>query len=157
MEVFYWLLDLAILGLGCLLACVAMVRFGGVARNGPGLLATGLYAIAVGVGLTLLPQLLWERARSDNAFLGLLLTVGGGLGLRDRPRPGARAVRALLVAAGGAALSGLLLALRGPGAWQIGSGQFGFEIILACVVIGAAVFALARRSSPPAPMGSAAA
>jgi hypothetical protein len=157
-EALIFLLDLALIGAGGAGACAALVAVGAARRHAPALLALGLYAVVAGVALTLAPQLLWERARSDNAFLGhvaftlvltpvgLLLVVAGARALRGRDRGRQTAGRAILLALAGSALMLAILAARGPGAWQTGSGQFGLDVIGATVVIGAIVFVVGRVS-----------
>lgn len=169
----FFLLELLALGAAGLLACAGLIAFGGLARNRMGLLAVGLYALAWGVGLSLLPQLLWPVARGDNAFLGhflfslllaplgLVLALAGAAGLRRGARPRAAAGCALLLSAVGATAALGFLALRGPGPWQtrptgaFGAGTFGVDIIAAGIAIGAAVFLIGRRlgASESAPTG----
>ncbi len=156
-EALIFMLDLLLLGTGGILACVALVAFGGARRNAPALLSLGLYALIAGVALFLVPQLLWERARTDNAFLGhalftlmlvpvgLLLTIAGARSWQGKEQPWASIVRPILLVGTGTALMLIYLVLRGPGAWQTGSGQFGLDIIVATVATGAAIFSLGRR------------
>ena len=165
-EALIFLLDLILLGAGAALACAALVAFGGARRNSAALLALGLYALVVGLALALAPQLLWERARTDNAFLGhalftLLLTpvalcliVAGARALRGRGRPWPTVGLATLLALAGSALMIAILVARGAGAWQSGSGQFGLDVVAATVAIGAALFVLGRRLGD-APAGAA--
>jgi hypothetical protein len=156
-EGLVFLLDLLLLGAGSVLACAALVAFGGARRNAPALLPLGLYTLVAGIALTLVPQLLWERARTDNAFLGhvlftlllvpvgLLLLIAGAVTLRGRGQPWAIAGRGLLLALAASALMMAVLAARGPGIWQTGSGQFGLDVIAITVAIGATLFVLGRR------------
>lgn len=157
-ESLIFLLDLLLLGTGGALACAALVAFGGARRNATALLPLGLYTLLAGITLFLVPQLLWARARTDNAFLGqaaftliltplgLLLTIGGARAGRSQDHPWQTIVRPILLVSGGIALLLIVLVLRGSGAWQTGSGQFGLDIILVAVAIGAIIFALGRRS-----------
>lgn len=121
-----------------------------------GSLAAGLYGLATGVLLVLVPVLGWEIARTDNAFLGLyligllaasfgaFLTVRAALRLRVRRIPGVipTAVTASVVTAG---LAAVLLIARGPGAWRTGSGQFGLDVIVADVALALAAYLMAVR------------
>jgi hypothetical protein len=134
-----------------------------VSRNRAGLLALGVYLLVFGVGLSLLPQLLWPVARTDNAFLGqfplslllllfgLILTITAGVSLARRGQAWPIAGRALLLAVAGVVFSLGLLIARGPVPWQtrdtdlFGAGTFGFDIIVASVVIGVLVFAIGRN------------
>ena len=162
MEGVFFLLELALLGGAGLLALTAFIFFGGARRNGAALLATGLYTLAAGLALSVVPLLRWPVAATDNAFmghflftaglvpLGLLLAIGGGAGLRGGGGGWAGAVLALVLAGAGTAGAVVLLLARGPEPWQtrptdtFGSGTFGFDVILAWVAIGAAVFLLGR-------------
>ena len=156
-EGLVFLLDLLLLGAGSGLACAALVAFGGTRRNAPALLPLGLYTLVAGLALTLVPPLLRERARTDNAFLGhvlftlllapvgLLLLIASAVALRGRGQAGPLVGRGLLLALAGAALMIAVLAARGPGAWQTGSGQFGLDVIAVSVAIGATLFVVGRR------------
>jgi hypothetical protein len=164
MEGILFIIELALICAGCAAAFASVFAFGGLTRNGAGLLALGLYLVAFGVGVTLIPELLWPVARQDNAFLGLvlfslllvpaglILAIAGGIRL---VRDGQSTTRAILIAAVGAVLSLGLLALRGPEPWQTratntwDSGTFGFVIIAASIVIGIGVFVSARSSARP--------
>ena len=168
MEGLFFLVELILIGALGVAACAGLVAFGGAARNGAGLLALGAYMFAFGVGLSLLPQLLWPVASTDNAFLGqfalsfllllfgLILAIATGIGLTRRGNAGPIVGRALALAAVGVALSLVLLIVRGPEPWQtrdtavFGAGTFGFDVILASVVVGVLVFVIGRnaRSSP---------
>jgi hypothetical protein len=159
-----FILELALIVAGCAAAFASLFSFGGAARNRVGLLALGLYLLAFGAGVTLIPQLFWPVAREDNAFLGqfllslllvptgLILTILDGVQVVRQGQAGQPATRALLFAAGGTVLSLGLIALRGPEPWQTrptdtwDSGTFGFAIIAASIVIGIAVFFAARSS-----------
>ncbi len=156
-EQLIFLLDLLILGTGSTLACAALAAFGGARRNATALLPLGLYALIAGLALFLAPQFLWERARTDNAFLGqaaftlllvpvgLTLAIAGARAIRGNAQPWAAIVRPILLVGAGTAAMLATLVLRGPGAWQTGSGQFGLDVIAATVAIGAAIFFLGRR------------
>ncbi|MDP9375113.1 MAG: hypothetical protein M3Q65_22225 [Chloroflexota bacterium] len=166
MEGVFFLLELVLLGAAGLLALAGFVFFGGARRNGVALLAVGLYALAAGLALSVVPLLRWPVATTDNAFmghflftaglvpLGLLLAIGGGAGLRSGGR-GRAGVLALALSGVGTACAVALLLARGPEPWQtrptstFGSGTFGFDIILAWTAIGAAVFLLGRRLGRP--------
>lgn len=94
--------------------------------------------------------------------LGLLLIAAGIVGLRRGDRARAAAARAIALATVGTALAVAILLARGPEPWQtrptatFGSGTSGFDIILAWVAIGAAVFLLGRGlGRPPSPGVSA--
>ena len=139
------------LGLVMVASGVAVVSPGRMAS----LLADGVYALLTGVGLLVLPIASWDVARTDNAFLGLYLIgvfaviLGGALilrallRLRSEPR---REIRpALLVGVVGTVVALGLLAVRGPGAWATGSGQFGLDVVVIDVLIGVAVYFAARR------------
>ena len=163
----FFLLDLALLGVAGLLALAGFIFFGGARRNGTALLAVGLYALAAGLALSAVPTLRWPVAATDNAFmghflftaglvpLGLLLIVAGASGLRGGGQGRVGAVLALVLAGAGTAGAVVLLLARGPEPWQtrptdtFGSGTFGFDIILAGVAIGAAIFLLGRRLGRP--------
>jgi hypothetical protein len=163
MEGTLFVVELVMIGAGCAAALASLFTFGGSIRNRAGLLALGLYLLAIGVGVSLIPQLNWPVAREDNAFLGqflfslilvpvgLILTVASGIQIARQPRAGQSALRAILIAAGGAVVSLGYLALRGPEPWQTrptdvwGSGTFGFDIIAVSVAIGLAVFLAGRR------------
>ena len=139
------------LGLVVAASAVAVVVYGRMSS----LLATGLYALLTGVGLIVVPIASWDVARTDNAFLGLYLIgvfaviLGAILLLRallrlrwePRRRPG-QAVGVGLVAA---VVALGVLAVRGPGAWATGSGQFGLDVVVAGVLVGVATFIAARR------------
>ena len=159
----FFLLDAALIGAAWLLAVAGVFRSGGARRDGPGRLAAGLYALAAGLALSIVPALRWPIAATDNAFLGqwmltvLTLVIGailavlGWVDLRaDRRRP-AVAGLALALAGVGTALAVAVLLLRGPEPWQtrptatFGSGTFGFDVVAAGVAIGAAVFFLGRE------------
>lgn len=121
-----------------------------------GSLAAGLYGLATGFVLLVVPMLAWEVARTDNAFLGLyligllavlfgaFLTVRAAVRLRARRGRGVipTAVTAAVVTAG---LAAVLLVVRGPGAWRTGSGQFGLDIIVADVALALAAYLMAVR------------
>ena len=127
-----------------------------------GQLALGLYALALGVGISLVPQILWPVARTDNAFLGhfmfsafllplgLLLVIAAATSLRRSRYFGLTLGFALLLAAVGAALSLGFLIFRGPEPWQtrptgtFGSGTFGFDIVLASLTLSVLVFVAGR-------------
>lgn len=163
----FFLLELALIGGGGLLALAGLVFFGGARRNGLGLLATGLYALTTGLALSAVPLLRWPVATTDNAFighflftaglvpLGLLLVIAGGAGLRGSGRGWPSVPLALALAGAGSALAIAILLARGPEPWQtrptdtFGSGTFGFDIILAGLAIGAAVFLAGRRLGQP--------
>ena len=167
MEGILFLVELVMIGAGCAAAFASLFAFGGATRNRAGLLALGLYLLAFGVGVTLIPQLLWPVARGDNAFLGhflfslillpggLILAVAGGIQVVRQGHDGQSALRAVLLATVGAILSLGYLALRGPGPWQTrpsdvwGSGTFGFDIIVASVAIGLVVFFAGRFAGRP--------
>jgi hypothetical protein len=107
----------------------------------------GLYAMVVGLALTLAPQFL------GHALFMLLLTpvclwliVVGGRALRGRDRPWPRVVRATVLALAGSALMIASLVARGPDAWPSGSGQFSLDVVAATVAIGAAIFVLGRSA-----------
>jgi hypothetical protein len=146
-----FLMFLVDLGLVVGVSAFAVVARGRVS----GRLAAGVYALLTGVGLLLLPMQGWEVARTDNAFLGLYLiallvlilgvvvTVGAVLRLRAEPR--SRPVPALLAALVAAALALGLLAVRGPGAWATGSGQFGMDDNAVDVALGLAAYFAGRR------------
>ncbi len=158
----FFLLELVLLGVAGLLALAGFIVFGGARRNGIALLAVGLYALAAGLALSVVPLLRWPVARTDNAFLGhfmftaglgllgLLLVLGGGEGLRVSGRFRAGTVLAVSLAGAGTACAVALLLARGPEPWQtrptatFGSGTFGFDVIVAWVAIGAAIFFLGR-------------
>jgi len=158
----FFLLELVLLGATGLLALAGFIVFGGVRRNGIALLAVGLYALAAGLALSVVPLLRWPVATTDNAFLGhfmftaglgllgLLLVLGGGAGLRGGGRSRAGTVLAVSLAGAGTACAVALLLARGPEPWQtrptatFGSGTFGFDVIVAWVAIGAAIFFLGR-------------
>jgi hypothetical protein len=156
-EQLIFLLDLLLLGTGSLLACVSLVAFGGARRNAPALLPLGLYTLVAGLALFLLPQFLWQRARTDNAFLGqavftlllvpvgLLLVIVGARAGRGKDQPWTAIVRPILLVCAGTAVLLTILVLRGPGAWQTGSGQFGLDVIAVTVAIGVAIYFLGRR------------
>jgi hypothetical protein len=163
MEGLFFLLELVMISVAGLVACVGLVACGGLARNRAGLFAFGLYLLVFGAGLSLLPQLLWPVARTDNAFLGqfalsfllllvgLILTIASGVSLARRGHAWPIAGRAGLRAAVGVLLGLGLLVVRGPEPWQtrdtdaFGSGTFGFDVVVASVVIGALVFATGRN------------
>jgi hypothetical protein len=146
---------------GVFLADLALVAAAGLlaladGASASGRLAAGLYGLAMGATLLLVPALTWEVARTDNAFLGLyfiaLLAAGFGVLLaaraafRRRARPDLRGlVTAVAAAVFASGLALLLLRVRGPGAWRTGSGEFGLDVILADVALGAAAYLLASR------------
>lgn len=146
---------------GIFLADVALVAGAGLLAlaagvSGSGRLAAGLYGIATGATFVVLPALEWDVARTDNAFLGLyfvaLLAVLLGVVLTGRAVFGGRAQlrgRGVAAALGAAAVASglalLLLAVRGPDAWRTGSGQFGLDVVAACVALGAAAYFGADR------------
>lgn len=158
----FFLLELLSIGLGSVVALASLALFGGWSRNRVGLLALGLYMLGAGIGLSLLPLLLWPIAQTDNAFMGhfmlslellaagLLMTIVGAVGVRRGRHPWSLAGFSLLLAAAGTVGSLGLLTVRGPEPWQtrptetFGSGTFGFDIIVAGVAIGAAIFLLGR-------------
>ena len=169
----FFLLELLLIGIGSVVALAGLILFGGWSRNRGGLLALGLYMLGTGVGLSLLPLLLWPIAQTDNAFIGhfllslellaagLLLAIIGAVGVRRGRHPWSLAGLALLLAAAGMAGSLGLLTVRGPEPWQtrptetFGSGTSGFDIILAGVAIGAAVFLLGREAGRRGRVGGA--
>jgi hypothetical protein len=164
MEGTLFLLELLLVGVLGVLACAGLVAFGGAVRNGPGLLALGIYMIGYGLGLSLIPQLRWPVARTDNAFLGqfmlslvllgfgLILAASAAVSLVRHAQLSSAAGRALVLAAVGLVLSLVLLIVRGPEPWQtrptdaFGSGTFGFDIIMASVAIGVLVLVIGRRT-----------
>ena len=172
MEGTLFVVELVLIGVGCAAALASLVAFGGASRNRVGLLAFGLYSVACGLGVSLIPQMFWPVAREDNAFLGhllfslmlvpvgLILVVAGGIQVARRSNARPVALRAVLLAVGGATLSLGLLAVRGPEPWQTrptdvwGSGTFGFDIIAASVVIGLVVYFAGRSSGSPGALSS---
>ena len=168
----FFVLELVLLGVAGLLALAGCISFGGARRNGAALLATGLYALAAGLALSIVPLLRWPVAATDNAFighfmftaglvpLGLLLAIGGVAGLRGGERGRAGAGLALVLAGVGTAGAVALLLARGPEPWQtrptatFGSGTFGFDVILAWVAIGVASFLLGRGLGRPGDAGA---
>lgn len=167
MEVIFFSLEILLIAAGCLLLFASVWLFGGLERNGAAVLAGGLYALANGVGVVLLPQMLWEVARTDNAFLGLfafglilvpaglVLILVGGIGTWRRERLWRSGGPAMVIGVVGIAMSLGLLAARGPEPWQTrivdapGAGTFGFYIILAGLIVGGAVFFTARALRRP--------
>jgi hypothetical protein len=172
MEGALFVVELVLIGAGCAAALASLVAFGGASRNRVGLLALGLYSVACGLGLSLIPQMLWPVAREDNAFLGhflfslmlvpagLILVMAGGMQVARRGNARLLALRAVLLAVVGAILSLGLLAVRGPEPWQTrptdvwGSGTFGFDIVAASVAIGLVVFFAGRFSGRPGALSS---
>ena len=168
----FFLLELVLLGVAGLLALAGFIAFGGARRNGVALLAVGLAALAAGLALSVVPLLRWPIATTDNAFmghfmftaglglLGLLLVLGGGAGLHGGGRFRAGAALALALAGVAAACAVALLIARGPEPWQtrptatFGSGTFGFDVIVAWVAIGAAIFFLGRGLGRRGPIDS---
>src|SRR2546430_6208006 len=137
MESVFFLIDLVLVAAAGVVAFVVGRRSGG--RRASGLLTTGIYWLAIAIVLAVVPVASWPRARTDNAFLGLYLIAIVALvigvpavwaGVRRLERPvGPRGLGlAVLVAAVGVALACVALLVRGPEAWQTGSGQVGLGV-----------------------------
>ena len=147
-EFVIFLLDLGLVVGASAVAVVAPGRMSSM-------LAAGLYALLTGVGLIALPVASWDVAHTDNAFLGLYLigVFGMILGVilllralvRLRWEPRSQAGRAVGVGLATTALGLGLLAVRGPGAWATGSGQFGLDVVVVDILLGVAAFLVARR------------
>lgn len=161
MEGLFFLLDVALVGGGGVLAFASLFAFGGARRNALALVAAACYMLSAGVALSAIPMLYWPVARQDNAFLGhfmltfLALAIGGVLlaagllSLEAGRRARALAVGLVQSLLGLVPFVALLIA-RGPDVWRTGSGQFGLDVIAAGVAIGAVLFIVARRQGEPA-------
>ena len=151
-EFVVFLVELALLALA---AGVAVA----VGSHAGGRLAAGTYTLVTGCGLVVVPLLAWEVARTDNAFLGLyligILAVLLGIGLAVAALVRLRSEGQFGQRAGAAAGAGLVaavvalawLAVRGPGAWATGTGQFGLDVIVVAIVLGLAAYLAGRRLS----------
>lgn len=167
MEAIFFLIDIALITLASLSLSVSLVLFGGAGRNARAVVAVACYMVVAGLALSAVPLLLWPVARQDNAFIGNImlslvavvvgsvLLIAGLLRTSRGQRAHGVARGALLGIAGAAIFTGLLL-LRGPGAWRSGSGQFGVDVILVGLAVGAILFALTRRRALPVDTGPAA-
>ena len=161
MEGVFFLLDVALVVGGGVLAFATLFIFGGARRNALALVVVGCYMVSAGVALSAIPMVYWPVARQDNAFLGhfmltfLALAIGGVLlaagllSLEAGRRARALAVGLVQSLLGLVPFVALLIA-RGPDAWRTGSGQFGLDVIAAGVAIGAVLFFVARRQGEPA-------
>ena len=161
MEGLFFLLDVALVGGGGVLAFATLFIFGGARRNALALVVAACYMVSAGVALSAIPMLYWPVVRQDNAFLGhfmltfLALAIGGVLlaagllSLEAGRRARALAVGLVQSLLGLVPFVALLIA-RGPDVWRTGSGQFGLDVIAAGVAIGAVLFFVARRQGEPA-------
>lgn len=160
MEFLYFLFDLALIVTGSVALLASLILFGGADRNARAVVAVACYMILTGPVITVAPEARWPVARQDNAFIGniLLTTLEAIAGLAllttaliATPR-GQRlrtVARGILPALAGAATFTAILLARGPGAWRTGSGQFGADVIVANVLLGAFLFVLMRRGPAP--------
>ena len=155
MEFVFFLLDLVLVAAAGVAAFVVGRRSG--ERRASGLLASGIYWLAIAIVLWVVPTASWARARTDNAFLGLypiaivafvigVPAVWAGVRRLSRSVGPRGLALAGLVAAVGVALACVVLLARGPEAWQTGSGQFGLDVVALDVLIAIGVFAIAVQS-----------
>ena len=161
MEGVFFLLDVALVGGGGMLAFATLFAFGGARRNALALVVAACYMLSAGVVLSVIPMVYWPVARQDNAFLGhfmltfLALAIGGVLlaagllSLEAGRRMRALAAGLVQSLLGLVPFVALLIAL-GPGAWRTGSGQFGFHVIAARGAMGAVLFMVALPPGLPA-------
>lgn len=160
MEFVYFLFDLALIATGSLVLFTSLVLFGGAGKNARAVVAVACYMTLAGLAITVAPEARWPVARQDNAFIGnillTLLEVFAGLALlttgllaTGRGQRVRTVARGSLPALAGAVTFTAILLARGAGAWRTGSGQFGADVIVANVLLGAFLFLLMRRGPAP--------
>ena len=161
MEGLFFLLDVALVGGGGVLAFATLFAFGGARRNAPAQVVAACYMLSAGVALSAIPEVFWPVARQDNAFLGhfmltfLPLAIGGvllaaGLLSLEAGRRTSALAAGLVQSLLGLVPFVALLITRGRDAWRTGSGQFGLDVIAVGVASGAVLFIVARRQGEPA-------